>query len=124
MFWIRSHLETKLDECDNENKQKPFDCVNTFIAEQAGCMAHSYGLNTSKEVQKCVTLEEYTQFIKTAFEVFAGKHSQTLQARKCLRARNCNDYTWSGHRAYGADFSRMLMTNSDVSNSSKHYPND
>ena len=106
VFYLSPHLYEKLDDCDNENKQKPFDCVNNFIAEKAGCMPHTYGLNASKVFQRCVTIEEYRTFFNTAYEVFRGKHFETLQTQRCT-VRNCNRYTWSGRRTWDAELSQI-----------------
>ena len=70
-------------------------------------MPHSYGLNASKVIKRCVTIEEYRKFFNTAHQVFTGKHSNTLQTRRCAM-RNCKKYTWSGHRTWNMEFSRIF----------------
>ena len=115
MFYASAALYEKLDDCDNENKQKPFDCANELVAELSGCMAHTYGLNTSG-FHKCTTLEEYRKFFKTAFQMYMGRHTKTLNERKCA-VKNCNTYSWSSHRATGsgAKLSQISMIDKEVS---------
>ena len=81
----------KYDNCDQENKQRPFDCVNSYLETKFKCSA---------PWKNCTSLESYGE---TYRKILRGDTSSLLDFN-CNLEMDCKRYIWKMEKSYNQDY--------------------
>ena len=80
------HLYKYKKDCDEDNQQKPFDCVNNFMQAKTGC-------DTTRLLETCNSSQDLNHYFKVAKEVADGVKDNELEEFGCMQ-KNCDFYYW------------------------------
>ena len=89
-------------DCDSENKQNTFDCIEKFLASKVDCRfpwldKRDFSKNNSKV---CNTTEELKLHLETQFKLYQRKLDDELVEFGCLK-RNCLEKIWQPRHLFG-----------------------
>ena len=89
-------------DCDSENKQNTFDCIEKFLASKVDCRfpwldKRYFSKNNSKV---CNKTEELKLHLETQFKLYQRKLDDELVEFGCLK-RNCLEKIWQPRHLFG-----------------------
>ena len=89
-------------DCDSENKQNTFDCIEKFLASKVDCRfpwldKRDFSKNNSKV---CNKTEELKLHLETQFKLYQRKLDDELVEFGCLK-RNCLEKIWQPRHLFG-----------------------
>ena len=83
-----------VENCDQKNEQKPFSCIQKFIASKLNCKwpwLEKYFYNET--LKNCETVEELKYYLNVYNKVLRGDLNSELENFGCL-TKNCIEYSW------------------------------
>ena len=94
-----------ITDCDSENKQNTFDCIEKFLASKVDCRfpwldKRDFSKNNSKV---CNKTEELKLHLETQFKLYQRKLDDELVEFGCLK-RNCLEKIWQPRHLFGHEF--------------------
>ena len=88
-------VEKQVTDCDSENKQSAFECIEKFLASKVDCLfpwldPRNFS-NLSKTV--CNKTEDLKKHLENQFQIYRRTMDDELKAFGCL-LKNCMQKTW------------------------------
>ena len=102
-FTVQSNKQ--VTDCDPENKQSTFDCIEKFLASKVDCRfpwldKRHFSKNNSKICNKS---EELKVHLETQFKMYKRTLDNELIEYGCLK-RNCLEKSWQPRHMFGSDW--------------------
>ena len=99
------HSSKQVTDCDPENKQSTFDCIEKFLASKVNCRfpwldKRHFGKNNSTICNKS---EELKLHLEAQFKMYQRTLDNELIEYGCLK-RNCLEKSWQPRHMFGSDW--------------------
>ena len=88
-------------DCDPDNQQKTFECIEKFLASKADCRFSWVDKRyvSQKNSKICNKTEELKLHLETQFKLYQRKLDDELRRFGCLQ-RNCLEKTWQPRKMF------------------------
>ena len=101
-FTVQSNRQVQ--DCDSENKQSTFQCIEKFLASKVDCRfswldKRHFSKNNSRVCNKS---EELKLHLETQFKLYQRTLDKELIEFGCLQ-RNCLEKTWQPRHMFGSE---------------------
>ena len=91
---METFANKKIRKCDMENKQKPFECIQGFLASKINCST-PWSKNSTKA--PCQDVEDYKTYFNHYLNLLKMDYEHQLSTFDCLNI-DCDDYYWKAKR--------------------------
>lgn len=104
---METFANKKIKNCDIENSQKPFECIQDYLSSNINCSGFWEKNNTKPVCQKA---EDYRTYMKHYMNLLKMSPKEKLAKFDCLKP-NCMDFHWRAKRLGSMpDFSGITLT--------------
>ena len=90
-----------INNCDPQNKQKSFDCIQRFIASNSNCK-FSWMINhyqDGESLKPCMKIDELREHFELQHSILLHKLDNEIKAFGCLK-RNCLENMWQAENMF------------------------
>ena len=114
-FTVNSNKQ--VTDCDTENKQESFDCIEKFLASKIDCRfpwldKRQFSKSNSKV---CNTSAELKLHLEIQLKMYQRTLDDELTEFGCLK-RNCLEKSWKPRHMYGFEIESSLTGENSVPN--------
>ena len=112
-YGLTPKLFKQMGKCDEENKQREFECSNEYLVAKTGCSP----MKTSSEIQSnllgnCSSIEEVREYLLNVKKLSNG----TAEGFECHEKKNCLQFSWQPELKYltRANVTELMIYDQEV----------
>ena len=90
---LKMKSSRRIQNCDQNNQQKQFQCLHQFISNQIKCKFPWSSNDSVKALKNCSSIEELDQYYQVYTDILLQNMNDKLEEFGCL-LQNCNQNTW------------------------------